>query len=187
MKQHVPSRNGYTLVEMLVTLVIMGIAAALLVPSLGAFGAIETQAAVRRLVSDIAFAQSEAVAHQRYLRVQFHADGSGWSLVRVDSTGFFDPFDATVADYVADPAGVQRGGGDFIVDLVKDDRFASVFVESVATAEGVTSLTFDALGGIVSAPGAAAGAATVVLAGDDSRWEVAVAPVTGRTSVRKLN
>lgn len=179
--------SGYTLVEMLVTLVILGISAAMLVPSLGAFGAIETQAAVRRLVSDIAFAQSEAVAHQRYHRVHFHSDGSGWSLVLVDSADFFDPFNAQSANYLEDPAHVQRSGGDFIVDLEQDDRFTSVSVESVATAEGVSSLTFDALGGTVSAPGTAAGAAAVVLAGDDSRWEVAVAPVTGRTSVRKLN
>jgi prepilin-type N-terminal cleavage/methylation domain-containing protein len=179
--------RGYTLVEMLVTLVIMGVAAALLVPVLGGFGAIETQAAVRRLVSDIAFAQSDAVARQDYRRVHFFEDGTGWCLVRVDDAAFFDTFDAGTADFVADPARVNRAGGDFIVDLAADDRFASVQVESVTTAEGGTDLTFDALGGTVSAPGTAAGAVIVVLAGEDSRWEVDVAPVTGRTSVKKLN
>jgi prepilin-type N-terminal cleavage/methylation domain-containing protein len=180
-------QSGYTLVEMLVTLVIMGIAAALLVPVLGAFGAIETQAAVRRLVSDIAFAQSDAVARQGYRRVHFFADGTGWCLVNIDDTDFFDAFNAGTADYLPDPARVTRGGGDFIVDLAADDRFASVQVESVTTAEGPTNVTFDALGGTVAAPGTAAGAVTVVLSGDDSRWEVDVAPVTGRTTVQKLN
>jgi len=179
--------RGYTLVEMLVTLVIMGIAAALLVPTLGEFGAIETQAAVRRLVADIAFAQSDAVARQGYRRVHFFADGTGWCLVQVDDAAFFDTFDAATADFLPDPARVNRGGGDFIVDLATDDRFASVQVESVTTAEGGSELTFDALGGTVTAPGTAAGAVTVVLTGDDSRWEVDVAPVTGRTSVQKLN
>ncbi|MCH2139171.1 MAG: GspH/FimT family pseudopilin [Phycisphaerales bacterium] len=179
--------GGYTLVEMMVTLIILGVAAALLVPTLGGFGSIETQSAVRRLVSDIAFAQSEAVAHQEFHRVVFHDDGSGWSLVRVEQATFFDPFAPGTAEYLTDPARVNRGGGDFIVDLAADSRFQSVAVESVATAEGVRIVTFDPLGGTVAAPGTAAGAATVVLSGDDSRWEVAVAPVTGRTSVRKLN
>jgi prepilin-type N-terminal cleavage/methylation domain-containing protein len=179
--------RGYTLVELMVTLVIMGIAAALLVPALGDFGAIETQAAVRRLVSDITFAQSDAVARQGYRRVQFFDDGSGWCLVQVDDGAFFDAFNASTADFVADPASVNRGGGDFIVNFAQDDRFESVHIESVTTAEGGLGLTFDALGGTVSAPGTAAGAVTVVLAGDDSRWEVGVAPVTGRTSVQKLN
>ena len=187
MKTRRTIRRGYTLLEMLVTITILGIAAALLVPTLGGFGAIETQAAVRRLVSDIAFAQSEAVAHQVFHRLHFYPDGSGWCLVRVDNGDFFDIFNETSADYVEDPARVSRGGGDMIVDLVQDDRFVSVEVESFTSSEGSTSLTFDSIGGTVSAPGTAAGAATVVLSGDDSRWEVAVAPLTGRTSVRKLN
>lgn len=187
MKTRRTIRRGYTLIEMLVTITILGIAAALLVPALGGFGAIETQAAVRRLVSDIAFAQSEAVAHQRFHRLHFYTDGSGWCLVRVGEGDFFDIFNATSADYVEDPARVTRGGGNMIVNLVEDDRFASVAVESFTSSEGVTSLTFDAIGGTVSAPGTAAGGVSVVLSGDDSRWEVAVAPLTGRTSVRKLN
>ena len=77
-------RSGYTLVEMLVTLVILGIAAAMLVPSLGAFGAIETQAAVRRLVSDIAFAQSEAVAHQRCSRALVRVQVTDARAAKVD-------------------------------------------------------------------------------------------------------
>ena len=156
-------------------------------PSLGAFGAIETQAAVRQLVADIAFAQSQAVAHQTLHRVEFHADGSGWSLVHVDEAAFFTAFNPASANFVDDPAAIRRGGGDFVMNLTTDDRFHSVVVESVDTAENSTNLTFDALGGTLSAPGTAAGGAAVILAGDDSRWEVAVAPVTGRTSVRKLN
>ncbi|MCH2136330.1 MAG: GspH/FimT family pseudopilin [Phycisphaerales bacterium] len=181
------AHHGYTLVELVVTIVIMGIAAALLVPVLGNFGAIETQAAVRRLVSDIAFAQSDAVARQGYRRVHFFSDGRGWCLVKVEEDDFFGAYDPLTANYVLDPSSVNRGAGEFIVDLAADDRFVSVSVESVTTAEGTDALTFDALGGTVGAPGTAAGAATVVLAGDDSRWEVAVSPVTGRTAVRRLN
>ena len=41
------------------------------------------QSAVRLLIADISFAQSDALAHQEYRRVHFYDDGRGWCVVRI--------------------------------------------------------------------------------------------------------
>lgn len=55
---------GFTLVELLVTVLIMSIAALIVIPSMGSTGIIRVQAIAREIISDIAFIQSDAVAYQ---------------------------------------------------------------------------------------------------------------------------
>jgi prepilin-type N-terminal cleavage/methylation domain-containing protein len=56
------ARRAYTLVEMLITVVILAIAAALVIPSMGQTGVLRVQGALRMVVSDLTTAQSDAVA-----------------------------------------------------------------------------------------------------------------------------
>ncbi len=180
-----PIRAGYTLIEAIVVMAILAIAAVLLVPHLSDRGDTELQAAARQLVSDIAWAQCDAVAGQGYRRLHFYPDGSGWCLYEVTDATFSDPFDANTAAFVEDVWRTRRGGGDFIVDFSGDARFQTVAISDVTTAEGGRDLTFDQLGGTVSAPGLGAGAASVTLSDGTDNWQVAVAPVTGRVVVSR--
>jgi len=180
------ARSAYTLGEMLIVLVLLGIAAVLLIPQLADRGDTEIQAAARQLVADISWAQCDAVQSQEYRRLHFYADGRGWCMVDVTDATFNDTFNAATADYSADPWRTRRGGGDFVVDFVADDRFLDVQVTDVTTAEGGRDLTFDRLGGTVSAPGLGAGAASVELSDGTDTWKVDVAPVTGRVVVARV-
>lgn len=179
-------RSGYTLAEMVIVLVLLGIAAVLLIPHLTDRGDTEIQAAARQLVADISWAQCDAVQSQSYRRLHFYDDGSGWCMINVTDATFGDVFDAATADFSDDPWRSRRGGGDFIVDFVADNRFQDVQITDVTTAEGGRDLTFDRLGGTVSAPGLGAGAASVQLSDGTDTWQIDVAPVTGRVVVARV-
>ena len=168
-------RNGYTLLELIIVIALLALAAVLLVPSLVGLSRMETQAAVRRLVSDIGFAQADAMANQTYRRIQFLDDGRGYALLRVDEASFADPFDAETADYLDDPSGTASARGRYIVDFVADERY-----------DGGERIPFGPLGGTVSSVGLPAGAGRIVVLGTDESFEVLVTPMTGKLTVRKL-
>ena len=139
-------RRGYTLLELLLVVTILGIAAAMLVPSLVGRDTYSIEATLRQLVADVTFAQSDALAGQGYRRVQFlweNAEGdegcknprrwTGWSVYRVDGPGHAGPDPDGPEDYVsAEYDGPTFEGGDgaipparpLIVDLSADPRFA---------------------------------------------------------------
>lgn len=87
MSRSQPIRRAYTLVEILITVVILGIAAAMVIPSMGDTGVLRVQAAVRQIISDIRYAQSEAVAHQRSVGVLFDPVNKTYGLIDMPASG----------------------------------------------------------------------------------------------------
>jgi len=180
------ARRGFTLIEVLVVATIIGIAAAVVVPSLRSRGDLDLQAAVRQLVADVSFAQGDALANQEFRRIHFFADGTGWCIVRLDERSLRDDFDPSEAEYVDDPlAGGGKGGGS-ITRLSAGERFSSVRVDLVAIDGDRRDLTFDALGGTVDPDGDPGLGGTIVLRSDDAAFEVKLSPLTGRVEVRRL-
>ena len=164
-----PVRSGFTLLEVMITLVLMSISGILIVPHLADRGGLEVQAAVRQ-----------------YRRLHFYSDGRGWCLIDVTDATFSDAFDEATATYADDPWRTRRSEGDFIVDFDSDDRFKEVQVSSVSVSEGGRDVTFDRLGGTVSSPGLGAGGVTIELSDGSTTWKVDLAPVTGRVAVSKV-
>jgi hypothetical protein len=147
------------------------------------------QAAVRQLIADLSFAQSDALAHQDYRRMVFYDAGNGYGIVRTagnDFSEFDDPFDPDTALYVDDPLAFGGEEGKYIVDYAQDDRFQGVVIESVDLDSGKRFVTFDALGGTVSGPAVPGTGGTIVLAYNGNRYEITVAPFTGKLTVRRL-
>ncbi|MCZ6836428.1 MAG: prepilin-type N-terminal cleavage/methylation domain-containing protein [Planctomycetota bacterium] len=191
-------RTGYTLIELLIVIVLLGTAGAILIPHLTGLNKLEVQAAVRTIISDLSFAQSDALANQEFRRVHFYPDGSGYCLIRVTSADFTKIFDysdgAPVADapeYIIDPLGGSGLLERYVVNFETDDRFKFVKIES-ATLEGVvmnpngTDITYDALGGSVSSPSVPGIGGTIVIASEDQKYQITIAPFTGKISVLKL-
>ncbi len=175
-----PRRAGYTLLELILVIGLLGLAAALLVPHVVGLSRMETQSAVRRLISDISYAQSDALANQAYRRVQFLDEGRGYALLSVDEVTFSLPFDPETATYLEDPSGTYQSFGRYVVDYVDDDRYAGVSLGSIETAGTGNWITFDPLGGTVSSVGTAAGSSRIVVEGTDESFEVLVTPMTGK-------
>jgi prepilin-type N-terminal cleavage/methylation domain-containing protein len=184
------ARGGYTLIELLIVIAILGLAGALLVPSMSGRGDFDTQAAVRALVADIAFAQSDALANQEPRRIHFYDDGSGWCLVRVEESSLAEPFDAATADYVRDPLAGAGANGAYIVRLrdtgSESGRHETVTVDAVDLDGGGRALTFDEMGGTVGDGGLPGTGGTVVLRSSDAAYRLDISALTGKVRVTRL-
>jgi len=198
-------RRGYTLVEMLLVVTVLGIAAAMLVPNLVGRDTYSIEAALRQLVADVTFAQSDALAGQGHRRVQFLEDAegepgdarrwTGWSVYRVDGPGHAGPDPDGPEDYVsAEYDGPTFEGGDgaipparpLIVDLSADPRFAGVRIESVELEGGGDAITFDELGGVVASDGGPGTGGRLILRSDNLRYRVEFSPFTGKVVVGRV-
>jgi prepilin-type N-terminal cleavage/methylation domain-containing protein len=179
-------RRAYTLIELIIVVVLLGLAGALLVPYLSGRGDFDTQAAVRALISDIAFAQSDALANQGFRRVHFFADGRGWCLLRIDETQLNEPYDAATAQYVQDPLQGEQFRSGYIVNFDRQERYKTVMIESVSIDSGRRDLTFDELGGTVGQNGLPGTGGSVVLRSPDAAYRLDIAALTGKVRVTRL-
>ena len=164
---HMPSstRRAFTLVEILVVLMILGIASAVVVPQMLSAGQLGVQAAVRVVVADLLFAQNDAVTHQQPRQVMFDVAQNRYRLA--DAQG------ATLS--VAWKSGQSEN---YVVDFSQDSRFNGVRLVSCDFG-GQTTLAFDEMGGPSSG-------GNLVLAYNEQRFRVKVAAFTGRVTVEPM-
>lgn len=184
-----PTARSYTLIELIMVMAVLALAAALLVPNLVGQDSLTVQAAVRLLIADLSFAQTDALANQEYRRVVFYEDGSGYCLLRVPDENWVTPLDLSdpSVDYVYDPLGNM---GQYIVNFVQDDRFEGVSIAS-ATIDGVSlgdrpEITYDTLGGTVQAGGDPGTGGNIVLTFGDESYRIDIAAFTGKLTVSEL-
>jgi prepilin-type N-terminal cleavage/methylation domain-containing protein len=176
-------RRAYTLIELLIVIGLLGLAGAILVPQLVNQDSMTVQAAVRKLIGDLSFAQSDALANQELRRVHFYDDGRGYCIVRVNMANFATAFDGGTADYITDPLSVSD---QYITDFVADDRFAGVTITSVQIDGTNRDVVYDPLGGTLSPGGLPGTGGTIQLNSGDDTFEVIVAPFTGKLTVREI-
>lgn len=189
---------AYTLIELLLVVALLGIAGAILVPHLVGLSNLEAQAAVRMVIADMSFAQSDALANQEYRRIHFYPDGRGYCVIRVAEGDFFKVFDysdnAPVADapeYIIDPLGGAGLLERYIVDFNASDNFKQVRIESAVIDGKVmlpngTDITFDSLGGTVQSPNNPGTGGAIIVSSADERYEITISPFTGKLSVQRL-
>lgn len=170
--------GGYTLIELLIVVAILGLAGALVVPQIGQPDELAVQAAVRRVISDLSFAQSDALAHQELRRVHFYEDGRGYVILR-------DPFDPAT-DYIYDPLGPGGAQSPYVVDFTAEDRFEGITVESAAIDGTERFVTYDELGGTLSPAGTPGTGGAVILRSTTRRYRISIAPFTGKLTVEDI-
>lgn len=193
-----PVQRAFTLIEVLLIVVVLGIAGAMVIPSMAQANVLRVQASVRTLVSDITFLQSDAVAYQARRAVWFgvvprwnpssgqweFVEGNGYSVAEVRG-----PSLDLATDALPDPDDPTRPfGRDF--DL---PRYGGAVLSS-ALFNGGALLIFDELGGPVAeldGPEAGAGGAvTIASRGEGSAsatvFRVEVQAYTGRVRVTKV-
>lgn len=172
--------RAFTLIEVLVTIVILGIAGALVIPAMGETGILKVQGAVRTIISDITFAQSDAVAFQERRAIMFDLPNNSYRLVQVPGSTL-DPINNTLFD-------PQKSDGLFVVDFRRQLQFGDAQILE-ASFDGEPNLIFDPLGGPVADPsGAIPGAGgTIRVRGSGSEFVITVEPFTGRVTVARDN
>ena len=174
------ARRGYTLLEILVVVTVMGIAGAMVIPSMDQAGVLRTQGAVRSVVSDIMFAQGDAVAAQQARAVIFDTATNSYrvcavlgSTIDIDNDVLFDHY---------------GGGNRYIVDL-DHAEFGTTFMTG-ATFDGTGNvLVFDEMGAPVIAVGEStpSSGGNVTIRGQFHDFDIRVESFTGRiTTTRTL-
>ncbi|GJQ30630.1 MAG: hypothetical protein HBSAPP03_25140 [Phycisphaerae bacterium] len=163
------NRSGYTLVELLIVVTVMGIAGALIVPSFASTDALRVQGALRSMVADITEAQSDAIAFQRGRAMVFFPDEHRYVIAEVNGTTI-----------------------DLALDRL-DERRLNIDMFGFTRITGITfpndMLVFDELGGPVTAPQStvAAPEAWVDLSGSSQNFRLRVEAYTGRVTVQRLS
>ena len=181
---HSARDRAYTLIEVLIVVALLGLASALLIPYLVRGDSLQLQAAVRHIVADLSFAQSDALSHQEYRRVHFYDDGSGYCLVRIDQADIGTEFDPDTADYIHDPIAPGHESGHYIFKLTEEDGFEEVSITDVdIDGEDGQDLYYDPLGGTVMDGGVPGIGGTIEITAGGETYEIDIAPFTGKLTV----
>lgn len=108
-------RRGFTLLELLIALIVIGIVASIAIPAFFERSEITLDSASRLLAEDLRAAQNRAAFLQTEVRIQFDADGDGYKVV--DDQGRI----------LAAPG----APGDFVRKYSKDAVFEGVTISQV--------------------------------------------------------
>ena len=127
------NRTGFTLVEILTVVVILGIASAIVVPQIGSRDDLKVRSAARMVMADLIYAQNRAVATQSMLYVQFDQTNQCYTLLSSISPAVAIKHPITKNDYVVRFASGGAGG--------KVDSSLNSF-----SFDSQTTLAFDELG-----------------------------------------
>ena len=183
-------RRAYTLVELVIVIAILGLAGALLVPRLINADTFTVQAAVRSVIADLTFAQTDALAMQRIRRFQFLRDENGrlhgYAVIAPSNQSLYDlGFDPENAEYLDHRTAVGTDGR-FIVDFDLDDRFAGVRITD-ADFGGNDWVAFDALGGPLQAGGSPlTSTGEVRMRGESGAYLLRLSGFTGKITVERI-
>ncbi|MGQ0627059.1 MAG: pilus assembly FimT family protein [Phycisphaerales bacterium] len=168
--------RAFTLIEMLVVVAVLGIAGALIIPAMGSVGTLRVQAALRTVVSDLTFAQADAIAFQEKRALVFDTEDNSYYVAAVPGTTINEE------NILYNPAGPANR---YRVDL-KQNNFAGARI-SGADFGGKAWIIFDDLGAPITdldndTPGPGG---MLTLTGSDQTYRIVVEPFTGRVTVRK--
>ena len=155
-------RQAFTLVEILVVVVILGIAAAMIVPRVTDTGDLQVESAAREMLADLQYAQSEAIVTQLPTTVTFNDAAESYTLSNTKGTLVHPLTKRSFTTSFPNTQGVQ-----------------GVTITS-SNFNGGHTVTFDALGGPDNG-------GSVTLAANAHTYRVDVAAVTGKTSATVLN
>lgn len=164
------SARGFTLVELVIVITILGLLVVVAVPNRSATDEVSLRAASRRLASDLRYAQGQSIARRIRHGVRFELAEKRYAVV---ATGRGEP--------VEDPG----ARGHALVVSFKDPSAAHGVTLVSASFDGSPEVSFDSFG----VPSNLAGreirrAGLVVLACGGMTSTVEVAPGTGKVTVR---
>lgn len=175
-------RRGYTLIEVLVVITVLGLAASMIVPSMGSTSVLRIQAAARQVVADITFAQSDALAYQARRAIVFIPTENRYVICEVNGP-IVDP--ETDAIFSSSHPGDKY---DVTIDAEKMGG-AQITMASFDGDPANRVLVFDEMGGPVQAPDSdrPSSGGVVHITGSGFIYQVEIEAYTGRVTVTNVS
>lgn len=164
------SASGYTLIEMLIVVTVLGIAGAMVIPNMQSTAVLRVQGAVRSVVSDLTVAQSDAIALQRGRAIVFHND---------DGEAYYNIVEVNGGTIDEELNTLERR-------VLNGDDFGHTSIVAINFPNN--RLVFDELGGPVTDPGSGVPASDGYfdIMGSDQTFRIHVEGYTGRVRVERL-
>jgi prepilin-type N-terminal cleavage/methylation domain-containing protein len=160
-------KSGFTLVELIVVMVILGISAMVLVPMIGSAASSQLSSASDILASDLEYARSMAISRGYTYSVVFDVANNTYEIRDETNTVIRHPV---------------KKGFDYVVRLGPGQMFDTVTISS-ADFNSTNVIKFDSLGSPYSGTNAALNSGAVVLQAANATMTVSVEPVTGYISI----
>jgi type II secretion system protein H len=165
-------RRGFTLIELIVVVVIIGIAAMIAVPMMSSAADMQVRSAANRIAADLDYAKSLAMTHQKAFTVVFDPDNES-----------YDIRETATDTVISDP---MRPGSSYAIDFTTDSRSSRVdIVDSDFDDHADDAVTFDYLGSPYSGKtlATALNSGRVTLTSDHFTIYVDIEPVTGYVTI----
>lgn len=165
-------RKGFTLVELIVVVVIIGIASLIAVPMLSTAADMQVRSAANRIAADLDYAKSLAMTHQKAFSVVFSPSAETYD-IRETAT------DAVINDPV-------RPSQTYVINFKIDSRSSRVDIASSNFDSDMSNaVTFDYLGSPYSGKGlgTALNSGRITLTSDNFTLYVDIEPVTGYVTI----
>lgn len=160
-------KKGYTIIELIMVIVIVGILATLSIPRFQSFYYIKLNGAMKKVIADIRYAQQLAISRHESYNIIFNTANETYEVRRVsDSSYAVNPFSR----------------GNFIVNFTSDPQYNGIKIDS--TSFGGT-LQFDWQGIPRNGAGTALSAeGSVVFSYQNNVMTIYITPNTGRVRMQ---
>jgi prepilin-type N-terminal cleavage/methylation domain-containing protein len=175
-KQRKPVAGGFTLIEIIIVVVILGIAAVIAVPMLSSAADMKVRAAANRIAADLEYAKGLAVTHQTGYAVVFNPANESYDIRK---------YPYGTGNIISNPV---RSGSSYVVNFAADSNFERVNIVSADfDSDSDKAVTFDYLGtpyhGLGIASGNVLNSGRITLTVDDFTVYVDVEPMTGYVTI----
>jgi len=158
--------KGFTIVELMIVIVIIAIAAVMAVPLMSSAGSLQIRSAANMIASDLEYAKSMAISRGRSYSVVFDKDAESYQIEDEKDDGSWDVIKHPV-----------RKGFDYVVNFA--DRGLDKVDIVNASFNSTSVVKFDFLGSPHNGGGGPINSGVVSLAAGSSTVTVEVEPVTG--------
>jgi prepilin-type N-terminal cleavage/methylation domain-containing protein len=162
------SYGAFTLVELMIVMVILSIAALLAVPMITSAADSQIRSACNMIAADLEYAKSMSISRQQDYSVVFDVASDSYEIRDESGTVISHPV---------------KVGTDFVVALPSESRLSKVRITSVSF-DSTSTITFDYLGSPFNGSGSSLNSGSVVLEAGNFEMTITVQPVTGFLTIQ---